>query len=146
MIEANPTPSSLGTYTISLNVSDGSALFVTSSFELTVANTIPRLTDIKDPPPSHSIVHGESLSMNLTDFFIDDDGDTLTMTASYSKIKGVDLTIPEGIFTKPAEFQINVPSTKIEDTGTYNISIIVSDPYLASLTCWFMIDITNAAP
>jgi hypothetical protein len=53
MIEANPTPSKLGTYTISLTVSDGSALFVTSSFELTVANTVPRFTDVNDPPPSH---------------------------------------------------------------------------------------------
>jgi hypothetical protein len=70
--------------------------------------------------------------MNLTDNFIDDDGDTLTMTATYSKNPGVELAIPEGIFTKPAELEINVPSTLIEDTGTYNISIIVSDPYLAS--------------
>jgi hypothetical protein len=84
--------------------------------------------------------------MNLTDNFIDDDGDILTMTATYSKNPGVELAIPEGIFTKPAEFEINVPSTLIEDTGTYNISIIVSDPYLASLTCWFTLDITNAAP
>jgi hypothetical protein len=88
MILANPTPSSLGTYTISLSVSDGSGLSVTSSFELTVTNTVPRFTDIKDPPPSHSIIHGESLSMNLVDYFIDDDGDTLTMTASYTKNAG----------------------------------------------------------
>jgi hypothetical protein len=85
MIEANPTSSSLGIYTISLNVSD-SAKYITSSFELTVNNTTPKLKN--DPPPSPSFVHGGYISMPLSEYFVDDDGDQMTMTATYTKNAG----------------------------------------------------------
>ena len=85
MIEANPTSSSLGIYTISLNVSD-SAKYITSSFELTVNNTTPKLKN--DPPPSPLFVHGGNISMPLSEYFVDDDGDQMTMTAKYTKNAG----------------------------------------------------------
>jgi hypothetical protein len=30
------------------------------------------------------MIHGKTLSMPLAEYFIDDDGDTMTMTATYS--------------------------------------------------------------
>jgi hypothetical protein len=38
--------------------------------------------------------------MDLTAFFIDDDGDPMTLTATYSFNGGAAIAIPGGIFTK----------------------------------------------
>ena len=52
-------------------------------------------------PPNHSIVHGKSISMNLTEYVKDEDGDTLTMTATFKLDGGTVQPIPiaGGIFT-----------------------------------------------
>jgi hypothetical protein len=47
--------------------------------------------------------------MHLAEYFKDDDGDTLSMTAKYTKNAGDAFSIPGGIFKKPDEFQIDVP-------------------------------------
>jgi hypothetical protein len=39
------------------------------------------------------------------------------------------MPIPGGIFTKPVDFQIDVASTSIIDTGSYVITITVSDDF-----------------
>jgi hypothetical protein len=58
---------------------------LTQTFIVTVTNTAPK---IASQPPSFSMVHGKSISMPLAEYFIDDDGDTMTMTATYSLIGG----------------------------------------------------------
>jgi PKD repeat protein len=68
------------------------------------------------------------------------------MTATYS-LNGASATpIPGGIFTKPNEFQIDVASTSIEDSGVYTITLTVSDLLLASFTQIFKVTVTNASP
>jgi hypothetical protein len=40
--------------------------------------------------------------MDLSTYFIDDDGDPITLTATYSFNGGAATAIPGGIFTKPS--------------------------------------------
>lgn len=56
------------------------------------------------------------------------------------------MPLPGGIFTKPSEFQIDVASTSITDTGIYVITMTVSDNFTSSFTSTFTLNITNAAP
>jgi hypothetical protein len=70
-----------GVYTITLTVSDPLPASVTQTFKVTVTNAAPRVAS--PPLPSHLVVHGKSISMPLTECFIDDDGDSITMTATY---------------------------------------------------------------
>jgi hypothetical protein len=91
-------------------------------------------------------VHKQSKSINLASCFADEEGDPLTMTATYSSNGASAMPIPGGIFTKPADFQIDVASTSIEDTGVYTITLIVSDLLQASFTQAFKVTVTNAPP
>jgi hypothetical protein len=77
---------------------------------------------------------------------VDDDGDPITVTATYSLNGGAAVKIPIGIFTVPSAFEIVVASTSISDTGVYTMSITVSDPLPASVTQIFKVDVTNTAP
>jgi hypothetical protein len=81
MIEANPrSPENVGSYIITVTVSD-SALSVSSSFVVTVPNTPPRFT--KTLPDK--LLRVNSLgNYDLSDSFVDDDGNPLTMTARSS--------------------------------------------------------------
>jgi hypothetical protein len=82
----------------------------------------------------------------LASYFADDEGDPLTMTATYSFNGASPLPISGGIFTKPDEFQIAMASTSIEDTGVFIITLTISDLLLASMTQTFKVTVTNAAP
>jgi hypothetical protein len=59
-----------GVYTISLTISDPLPASVTQTFKVNVTNFAPRIVNAT---PSQELVHGKSISMNLTDYFIDDD-------------------------------------------------------------------------
>ena len=93
---------------------------------------MPKLASIS--PVDVNLVHKQSTSINLASYFSDDEGDPLTMTATYNFNGASPMPIPGGIFTKPDEFQIDVASTSIEDTGVYDITLTVSDLLLASMT------------
>jgi hypothetical protein len=85
MIETNPTSiSHVGTYTISLTVSDSDKSIITS-YELTVSNTPPRF--IATLPNKILSVNSKG-SYDLSSFFVDDDGNPLTMTATSSYVGG----------------------------------------------------------
>ena len=83
--------------------------------------------------------------MPLAGYFIDDDGDTLTMTATYSLNDGSALPITVGLFSKPSHFTIDVTSAGLRDVGTYIISVIISDSQL-TVSASFNLNITNASP
>jgi hypothetical protein len=85
-----------GLYTITLSISDPEPKTITSSFTVEVLNTAPRIIS---SPPNLSMVHGKSLSIPLTGLFIDDDGDALTLSATYCLSGGTPATIPDGIFS-----------------------------------------------
>jgi large repetitive protein len=114
-----------GVYTITLTISDLLPTSVTQTFKVTVTNAAP---SVASPPLySHSLVHGKSISMPLAGCFIDDDGDTMTMTATYSLNGGVAIPIPGGLFTLPNPFTIKATSVGLSDVGIYTISVTISD-------------------
>jgi hypothetical protein len=115
---------------------------LTETFIVNVTNSAPR---ISNPLPSHSIVHGKSISMPLAGYFIDDDGDTMTMTASYSLNGASALLITVGLFSKPSPLTIDATSSGLSDVGTYTISLIISDSQL-TVPASFYLNITNASP
>jgi hypothetical protein len=86
----------VGLYTISVVVSD-SKLSVTESFTLDVTNASPReiSTPLAVTAPQNKLT-----SMDLSIYFIDDDGDPMTLAATYSFNGGPATPIPGGIFTK----------------------------------------------
>ena len=85
-----------GVYTITLTVSDFLVISEPKTFTVNVTNTAPR---IDSPPSNFSMVHGKSKSMPLDEYFKDDEGDTLTMTATYSLNGSSAQSIPGGLFT-----------------------------------------------
>ena len=111
-----------GTYTISITVSDPQPSSVTTSFTLTVTNAAPSLVSAI---PNYSVVHGQSISIPLSSYFTDTDGDVITMTATSSFNGGGAVAVPTGIITMPSSFTIDVASTSIADTGTYTITLTV---------------------
>ena len=142
MIEGNPTtPADVGTYTISLSVSD-SALFVTSSFVVTVANTPPRFTGTL---PSDILSVNSIGSYDLSALFVDDDGNPLTMTATSSFAGGSALNLPAGILTLPTWSAVAIAPTQMTEIGIYLITVTVSDS-LATVSSSFQISVVNTPP
>jgi hypothetical protein len=131
-----------GVYTMSLTVSDPLPASVTQTFTVTVTNAAPRLLSA---PPSPSIVHGNTISMPLSAYFVDDDADPLTMTATYSLNGGAAIAIPGGIFTVSSLLTIVATSTGLVDVGAYTISLSISDS-LSAVTTSYTLSITNASP
>ena len=102
--------SDTGAYVITLTVSDDFPSSITTSFKLSITNAVPRVVSV---PADVELVHGKSLSIPLTSNFVDNDGDLITMAATYSLNGGAAVNIPSGIFTLPSPFIIGVASTSI---------------------------------
>lgn len=92
------------------------------------------------------MIHETYLSIPLSSYFYDDDGDSITMAATYSLNGGATVAIPGGIFSIPSAFTIDVNSTSIANTGVYTITLTVKDPLPAFVTQKFNVTITNAKP
>jgi hypothetical protein len=69
-----------GVYLITMVVSDGFPMSVTTSFTLSITNAVPKVVSV---PGDVSLVHKNSLTIPLASKFIDDDGDAITMKATY---------------------------------------------------------------
>ena len=93
-----------------MKVSDNFTSSFISNFTLSITNTVPRVATV---PEAVSFVHGKSLSIPLASNFVDDDGDLITLTATYSLNGGAAVKIPSGMFTLPSAFTILVTSTSI---------------------------------
>ena len=65
---------------ITMTVSDNFPSSVTTSFTLIVTNAAPKVDSV---PGDVSLVHKSSLTIPLASKFIDDDGDAITMKATY---------------------------------------------------------------
>ena len=131
----------MGTYTISLTVSD-SSLTATSSFVVTVANTPPRFTGTL---PSHTLSVNSLGSYDLSALFVDDDGNPLTMTATSSFAGASALTLPAGILTLPTWSTVAIAPSQMTELGIYLITVTVSDS-LATATSSFKISVINTPP
>jgi hypothetical protein len=69
-----------GVYVITMIVSDGLPITATTSFTLSVTNAAPKVDSV---PGDVSLVHKSSLTIPLASNFKDDDGDPITMEATY---------------------------------------------------------------
>lgn len=83
--------------------------------------------------------------MDLSSFFIDDDGDQMTATATYSFKGGEYTAIPSSIFKKPNIFMIELNATSPKNVGTYTIKLTVSDSAL-SVSSSFVVTVLNIPP
>jgi len=99
-----------GTYVITMKVSDNFTSSFTSTFTLRIKNAVPRVATVL---AAVSVVHGKSLSIPLASNFVDDDGDPITLTATYSLNGGATVKIPSGMFTLPSAFTLLVKSISI---------------------------------
>jgi hypothetical protein len=126
-----------------MTVSDDFPSSLTSSFTLSITNVAPKIVIV---PEAASLVHGNSLNISMTSNFADDDGDPITMIATYTLSGGAAVKIPSGIFTVPSDFTIGVKSTSIADTGVYTITLTVSDFLVISEPKTFIVTVTNSAP
>jgi hypothetical protein len=140
---ASTSITDIGTYKISLIISDSEPKTFTSSFTVEVFNTAPK---ILSNPPDLFMEHGKTLTIPLSGYFTDDDGDLLTIEATYSLPGAPSLPIPGGIFTNKSNFLLEVASTSISDTGLYTIALKISDPEPKTLSSTFTLDVTNTAP
>jgi hypothetical protein len=147
LVITSTSSSHIGTYNFILTAKDEQPLTTsTASFTLTITNTntAPKLVStLKDI----SLKHGESTIINLATNFTDEQNDPLTMTATYKYNGGNQIMpIPGEIFTMPSELQIDVTSTSITDTGSYAITVTVSDDFPSNVTSSFTLSVMNAAP
>jgi hypothetical protein len=142
MIEANPTiAADVGTYSISLSVSD-SALSVSTSFAVTVTNIPPRFIGTL---PNQTLPVNSIGSYDLSAFFVDDDGNPLTMTATSSFAGGSALNLPAGILTLPNWSTVAIEPTLMSELGIYLINVTVSDS-IAAVSSSFRISVFNTPP
>jgi hypothetical protein len=70
-------------------------------------------------------------SYDLLRFFVDDDGNPLTMTATSSFAGGAALTLPAGILTLPTWSTVAIAPTQMAEIGIYLITVTVSDSLAA---------------
>jgi hypothetical protein len=135
----------VGIYTISLTVSD-SVKSVTSSYEVTVSNNPPRFTVAPASLPNKIVSVNSLGSYNLLPFFVDDDGNPLTMTATSSFAGDSALSLPVGaLLTLPNWSTVAIAPTQMIEIGDYLITVSVSDT-LATVSSSFTISVINTPP
>ncbi|MFY8000554.1 MAG: CUB domain-containing protein, partial [Candidatus Kapaibacteriota bacterium] len=108
-------------------VSSGWAIDYTSSSS--TANRTPRN---RVTIPAQSIQPGQSAQLTLSTYFIDDDGDALTYSATSSSPSIVSVNINNGILTIQAQ-----------SVGTANIRLTASDGRGGSVTLSFSVNVIN---
>jgi hypothetical protein len=87
-------------------------------------------------------------SYDLSSFFLDDDGNLLTMTATSSFAGETALSLPVGTLLTlpiPNETTIAIAPTKMIEIGDYLITVTVSDS-LATASSSFKISVINNPP
>jgi PKD repeat protein len=87
-----------GSYKIMLTVSDEFPSSMTTSFTLSITNAAPKVVIV---PGDVSLVHKSNLTIPLASYFADDEGDAITMEATYMVNGGAAVAIPNGIFSVP---------------------------------------------
>jgi hypothetical protein len=112
-----------GSYAITVTVYDNFPSNLTASFNLIITNTAPKVVTA---PKDLTIKHGLSLNIPLAKNFTDDDGDIISMTATYTRIGGTVVTIPNGLFTViPSALTIDISSKSITEIGVYTITLTI---------------------
>ena len=91
---------------------------------MTVTNTPPRFTATL---PDKMLSVNSLGSYDLSSFFVDDDGNSLTMTATSSYAGGKVMSLPSGILTLPSWSTVAIAPTKMAEIGIYLITVTVTD-------------------
>jgi hypothetical protein len=84
-------------------------------------------------------------SYDLSVYFVDDDGNPLTMAATTSIAGGVATTLPSGILTLPNWSTVEITPTQMSELGDYIITVTVSDT-LVAVAGSFKISVVNTPP
>jgi hypothetical protein len=82
---------------------------------------------------------------DLSEFFVDDDGNNKTMTANSSFSGGAALPLPAGILTLPNWSTVAIAPTQMSELGIYLITVTLSDS-LATVSSNFNISVINTPP
>lgn len=116
-ISINPSsPGNVGeTHTITVKIGDGYPLYSTAAFDVNIvkstSNSAPTFSSA--PPAVSRPYSSASLTIPLSTYFSDPNGDTLTMTATYALGTSTPLSIPGGIFSKPTSYEIAVTPSSV---------------------------------
>ena len=109
---------------------------------MTVSNSPPRFTATL---PNQILSVNSKESYDLSSFFVDDDGNPLTMIAQSSYAGGKVVNLPSGILTLPSWSVVAIAPTQMTEIGIYLITVTVSDS-LATASSSFEISVVNTPP
>ena len=131
--------SEAGNYTINITITDLNNVTDTETFNLTIlSNTFPYWNSTLET--IYSVVEGSNFYLNLSNYSIDADGDTLTFS-------NVSTTNFPAFFLNTTSGEINISGIDDVDVGQHLINITISDGYLTNTTILnFTINNTNEVP
>lgn len=121
-----------GTATVTVTATDPGGASATQSFEVTVPNRAPQPAGTI---PAATVLAGESIEVNLSEYFADPDGDALAYAARSSDraVATVSVANELAIVTAVAP-------------GTITVTVTATDPDAASATQSFEVTVPNRAP
>ncbi|MER2121874.1 MAG: Ig-like domain-containing protein [Solibacillus sp.] len=120
----------IGTATITVTANDGNGGVTSTTFTVTVANTVPAVTTI----PNQTTKKNSTVFVNLANYFSDADNDALTFTASSANTNVATISVSGNTLT--------ITGVSI---GTALISVTASDSKaIASQS--FTLTVTNSVP
>jgi YD repeat-containing protein len=126
------TMATIGSYTITVNVVDAGGATASTTFVLKVVNVPPRVGT-----PISTLTYARNTAISFTflpTVFIDDNGDTLTYSAT---------GMPPGVtFNAGTRTFSGTPTT----SGSYIITLVATDPSAATVSTTFVMTIGNVAP
>ena len=121
-----------GETTITVTATDGDGEFVTDEFVVTVGNRAP---EAEDSIPDQSVVQGTSITLDVSSYFTDPDGDALTFTATSTNGGIATVGVHESVLTIFGAA-----------AGTATITVTATDPDQAIVTDEFVVTVGNRAP
>jgi hypothetical protein len=121
-----------GVYSITVTVTDEQGATHSRSFLLTVVNDPPVVVG---PPPNVSANDGQTISIDLSGYFTDPDGDALSFSAT---------GLPPGLAIDPVTGRITgTLSSAASQQSPYMITVRATDPAGQSVTVQFTLTATN---
>ena len=123
---------SLGSARVTVSASDPAGQAATQSFQATVSNRAP---EPRDSIPDQALHAGEQVTIDLSPYFRDPDGDALTYTAASSAAGVVSVSVSEA--------ELTVTGVSL---GSARVTVSASDPAGQAATQSFEATVSNRAP
>ena len=125
-------PLMLGTTTLTLKAEDPYNASATASFEVTVENLAPR---VAAPMANVKTNRKDESTLDLAGVFVDDDGDSFTLTADSAN-------------TRVATVAVSGTSLTLRGValGTTDVTVTATDAHGASVSATFQVVVENLAP